>query len=466
MAGVNRRPIVRAVALALLGAACFSPAAHANPIELFGGSSSSIARAGVVTASADGADAAFYNPAAFGRHKRREVHLGYSRLADTLTIETPGGRISRPMSDPDVILFGVTAPIGDYITAGITTAILPNTLLHVITRRPEEAFFPYFENRSQRLTLMPSVAVHPADWISFGATLDIFAGLGGTSGAREGPSRAAEGFIAQEIGAEATFGVGVLLQPIRQLRIGLTYRHGFSVPYRIPAITSSVGGISLTVGVNANGLATPNTLSLGAALTLGDLEIAADVSWRNWSNVPSPFVGVVADVGGLRLSPELPRGQYTDTFRAGASGAYRVHLSSDLDFDVRAGAYVEPSMVNDQPGRTNLIDGFKLGAAAGCGIGVPGQYRVDAHFATLSTFDRFHSKTLTSVADIAQNPNGIADEDASMPGDQITNPGYPAVRGSGIAMAFGLTLTVELDDPPPPSSAAAAPRARESARTP
>jgi hypothetical protein len=105
-------------------------------------------------------------------------------------------------------------------------------------------------------------------------------------------------------------------------------------------------------------------------------------------------------------------------------------------------------MVEDQPGRTNLLDGHKIGLSLGAGLVLehvaPRPIRIDLHASgTLVTSRRF-DKRISPVETARTDPSAIADEDVGMPGDQITNPGFPWVSGEGMVFSFGATATFEL----------------------
>jgi hypothetical protein len=170
-----------------------------------------------------------------------------------------------------------------------------------------------------------------------------------------------------------------------------------------------------------------------------------------WSQERSPFTRVTAIINGVRIEPPVPEdGLYRDTVSIRAGGALDHRLSERVSLVYRLGAHFEPTMVADQPGRTNLLDGHKLGLALGAGLVLrdfaPRPIHIDIHAAgTLVTSRRF-DKVVSPVEATRSDPSAIADEDLSMPGDQITNPGFPWVSGGGMVFTFGVTATFELPE--------------------
>jgi hypothetical protein len=167
-----------------------------------------------------------------------------------------------------------------------------------------------------------------------------------------------------------------------------------------------------------------------------------------WSEERGSFVRVRALVSGVRIDRPPPETQYRDVFNLRLGAALEQRVDRRLTVRWRAGQFYEPSFVLDQPGRSNLVDGPKLGWSLGTGLeldGVlPGRVRCDLHVQLVNMLSRRHDKRVSSIETARDDPNALADEDGSTPGVQIDNPGYPYISGSGRVLTLGATLTFEV----------------------
>jgi hypothetical protein len=390
---------------------------------------------------------AFYNPAGLAFHGRRELAFGYLRVLPNLEIRTARGSTQQEISEPNLMLLGVVVPIGEHFAIGYAGVLLPDTILHVDAAAPETPFFPYFANRTQRLVILPALAARPFDWLAAGIAVNFFAGLSGGAQASEGPTRRIEPTVSEELPTVAALHLGLRATPLRDLALAVAYRQGFAVPYTT-ATRNVVAGAPLDIAVDARALETPDELAAGAELTLGDLALSFDATWLRWSESPGPFVRVEALVSGVTLDQPPPEHPYRDTYNLRLGAALQDRLSEKLLATYRFGQFYEPTFVRDQPGRSNLLDGDKLGWSLGAGLTfehvLPRPFRIDAHAQLVHVFSRRHDKRLSSIEEASKNPDALADED-SAPGVQIENPGFPFVGGSGQVMTLGATVTVEVE---------------------
>jgi hypothetical protein len=431
---------------AVLVTVLWSGAAGASGADVFGIGSEAIARGGAMTAVSTGHEATFYNPAGLAFGERRELTFGYMRIVPDLTIQTRSGEIRQEISDPDLLVIGVALPLSERFAIGFSSYVLPQTILRVVANSPEDPFFPYYANRTQRLLLLPGIAARPFDWLSLGVGVNYLAGLGGGASAAEGPTREVEATVSEELPPTAALHAGLRVQPIESLAFGFVYRQAFSLPY-FADTTNVIAGTRLDVSVEAKAVETPEELALGVAWKHGPLALSLDGTWARWSESEGPYVRVTALVAGVRIDQPPPGKPYRDVFNLRWGAAYEHDVSRSTRLTYRVGQFFEPSVIEDQPGRTNLIDGAKLGWSGGLGIAttdlLPLPLRFDLHAQAISVRSRRYDKRVSSVDDAKTDPTALADEDTA-PGLQISNRGYPSISGGGRVYTLGATVTLEL----------------------
>lgn len=432
--------------LTLLGVSGAARVASASGADVFGMGSEAIARGGAMTAVSTGYEATFYNPAGLAFGERRELSIGYLRILSDLEIQTQSGTRDQKIEDPDLMVLGVALPLGERVAVGFASYVLPTTIIRVIANSPEDPFFPYYANRTQRLLLMPGVAVKPFDWVAVGVGVNYLAGLGGSASAAEGPTREVEASVSEELPPAAALHAGVRVQPTDELAVGFAYRQAFSAPYYTDT-TNVVAGAALDVSVEAKAVETPEELAFGVAYDAKPLALSFDATWARWSESQGPYVRVTALVAGVRIDQPPPRNPYRDVvnLRWGAEWDHEVSDATTLSY--RFGQFFEPSIIEDQTGRTNLIDGAKLGWSAGLGVRttrlLPLPLRFDFHAQAISVRSRRYEKRLSAPEDARDDPYALADEDPA-PGLQIANAGYPSISGGGRVYTLGAVMTLEL----------------------
>jgi hypothetical protein len=149
----------------------------------------------------------------------------------------------------------------------------------------------------------------------------------------------------------------------------------------------------------------------------------------------------------VRIDQPPPRNPYRDVVNLRWGAAYDHDVSDSTRLTYRLGQFFEPSIIEDQPGRTNLIDGAKLGWSGGLGVRttsvLPLPLRFDFHAQAISVRSRRYDKRVSSSEEAREDPSALAGEDAA-PGLQISNVGYPSIAGGGRVFTVGATLTLEL----------------------
>ena len=133
---------------------------------------------------------------------------------------------------------------------------------------------------------------------------------------------------------------------------------------------------------------TPHTLAFGAAFdVLENLTIALDGEWQNWSNAPSPYVGITIDLSGptlealglgsaLDVTSAKQRPGFSDTFGGRLGAEYRISER----FAARLGTFVRPTPVPKQDTQgTNLLDSMAIGITGGVGFNFPDPLEIFQH---------------------------------------------------------------------------------------
>jgi hypothetical protein len=439
-----------AAALAAAGVALLSPAkARASALDVHGFGPAGVAEINARSARADDGTAAFYNPGGLGKGSGYRVEItatgGISALAaqdKALPLESPFGiALALDATIP------LGEPIGDRIRFGFGGYFLPSSALRLIARRTDEPLFPYFDNRTQRLVLIPALAVRITGALSIGAAVNVLGGVIGSADVRPGASGAAEPRIEVEASTRAAVNLGARFDPAPGVRLGLTYRQRFSVPARV-ATTALIGGVPLDVDIDVReALFDPGTVVVGSSFDWGRATFEIDASYSAWSSYEGPFVKVDAELPGVRIGSDPVPALFRDTVSLRGAATYRVDLGRRAELTARAGAGFEPSMMtNAQQGRTNLADGdkafFGLGATLELREILPKTFRigVGASGQIVAGYEQAKRACAGQPCPI----NSVAGPDAADPGAGISNPGYPALRAGGSLWSLSLGLGVDL----------------------
>jgi hypothetical protein len=353
-------------ALALLAGA---PPAHAGAFEVAGFGPEGIAAINARAARADDGTATFYNPGGLGLGRGTRLSIAPTVGVSALSAQ---GR-TLPLEDPFgvALSFATTIPLSgplhDRIRVGFGGYFLSAGILHLLARPIDQPVFPYYDNRTQRLVLIPALAVRLAEGLAVGASVNVLGGVTGSAAVRPGASGAPESRLDLAASTTAALHLGLRFDVTERVRLALAFRQRFAVPALITT-TSEVAGIPLEVTVKADGaLADPMSLVLGSSFDLGRVTIEIDAMVAMWSAVGSPYVFVRAELPGLNLVSDLPEDIARDVVSLRAAAAYRFDPSPRAELTLQGGAGFEPTMLKNVPqGRTNLLDGDK--ALLGLGV--------------------------------------------------------------------------------------------------
>lgn len=180
------------------------------------------------------------------------------------------------------------------------------------------------------ISLMPSVAYKFTDWLSVGAGLNVMYG--------SLKSRVAVNNIDPLLGdgqlkvKDEAWGfganVGVLIEPVKGTRIGVTYLSQLNLGFKAPAEFSNLGpGMNALLSsrglLNAQldlGMTLPNRVMLGVHQDLGKgWAVMLDVNWEQWSQFGKVEVGVDS-LNPVSLTKTV---NYNDTWHIGVGAQFR-----------------------------------------------------------------------------------------------------------------------------------------------
>lgn len=421
---------------------------YASAFDVQGIGPEGVAEVGARSASADDGTAAFLNPGslAFGRTNALAI-------APTLSLSTLRAQDEPlPFADP----FGVTltasatipleGPLKDRLRLGFAGYFLPSAALRLLARAPEQPFYPYYDNRTQRLVALPALGIRLTKWIGVGVGANILAGVRGPAKLEQGATGAPEPRI--DIAANTILSalVGVRIDPTEHVHLALVFRQAFGIPLSIDT-TATIGGIPLATNLKTRrAMFDPLTLVLASRVDFGKISVEADVSYAQWSAWEGPYLSVQSTLPGVNLVSRIPVGLFRDTMSVRIGSNFTLTTSTRTNLVLRAGIAVEPTILSGRvQGRTNLVDGDKLTLGVGgtfvvnnwhgktfrFGLGGNGQF--------VSAFEE-DKRTCTALP---CPESAVVGPDATDPSGGITNPGYPRLTASGAL--FTLSLGVGVD---------------------
>lgn len=380
------------VAFACWAAIAWMPtAARANPFDLFGFGARVRAMGGAGTAIADGASAAWYNPAAMAAAPGIVGEMGWMRADPTLDID---GR-DVGVETTEGLEFGFVLPgtvAGARIAFGGAFHVPDARVVRFLVQSRERVQFALYSNASQRLVALLPVAVRITDWLDVGVGANLIGdNAGGVDfvirqegqGVSEGSLQAAQLAVAAPI-------AGLMLHPFEGLELGFAYRGELSIeldtpvtihfeplvipPNPIPIIEASVLDVSALTVTHFQ----PQQASAAAAWRpLDPLLVTAQLTWRGWSSyippIPSTRTVLTGGLAGLLPSlPEfpVPNPNFHDTFEPALGIEWRAIQSTLVDVEGRAGYFYRSSPAPNQGGNTNLVDNPAHGVSVGIGFHV------------------------------------------------------------------------------------------------
>lgn len=423
--------------------------ARAGAFDVLGAGPVGVAEAGARVARADDGTAAFFNPAGLAMGRGVGIMIAPQGTLSSLTIQGQ----TEPLLDPIGFVVSADAtvpfrgPLSDRIRVGAALYLPPDNAIRLVIAKPEEPQLPYFANRTQRLVVVPALAVRITDAISIGAGLNVLGGVQGPADVRAGASGAPEPRISVDATTQVGVHVGVRADLAEHVHLGAAYRQEFSVPIFITT-KADIGGIALTADANIrHALFDPHTFVLGAAFDIGRLQLEIDVSYSAWSAYDGPVLGVRAELPGALLTSEARREWFRDVVSARGATSYGIDVGRSSEVLLHAGLGFEPTILTTVPqGVTSFADGPKVLGGVGASLALrdvlPRTVRIAAGLGVTGMLDQTIEKRACQAAPCP--PGTVSGPDPEEPSQGITNPGFPRLSSGGALWTGSIGVGVDL----------------------
>lgn len=420
----------------------------ASAFDVQGIGPEAIAEAGARTASAVDGTAAFLNPANLAFGKTTTLSLTSTFSFSKLQAQ------DKPLPIEDPIGFTLTAsasipfegPLANRLRIGFSGYFLPTTALRLLARSPETPFYPYYDNRTQRLVAIPALGIRLTKWLGVGAGANVLAGVRGPANLETGATGAPEPRIDIAANTVASAIVGLRIDPSDNVHLALVFRQAFGIPLNIDT-TANIGGIPLATNLqNQRAMFDPLTVTVASRIQLGHTNLELNVMYAQWSAWEGPYLSVQSNLPGVNLVSRPTSGLFRDTVTMRVGGNHSFTIRKNADIVLRGGIGFDPTILSGKTqGRTNLVDGDKVTTGLGASvvlrnvIGKVLQMSLGANAQFLSDFEQVKR---TCVA-LPCPDSTVAGPDANNPSAGITNPGYPSLKASGAVFALSLGVGVE-----------------------
>lgn len=357
----------------------------------------------------------FFNPGALAHLRQNGVQVGISPLMSKIAYREPSpgvseARTDNPTGTPFQGYASYGAPesnfrfgIGVYTPYGST----------VEWGQAWQGRYGLTQLELVAIYIQPTVSYRITDKLGIGAGLNIF--TGSVNLQRNLPlmdANGAEASLELDGKAKTSFGfnVGIYVEPIEKLSVGLTYRskikakvEGGDVMYSTPT-AGPVAALFNATEFDAE-------LPLPANITLGigykpteNLTVAVDVQRVEWSAYKSLRFDFNGLVGGSNVS-ETQR-NYKDAYIYRVGAQYQV---SDM-LTVRAGAYYDKTPIRAGYLTPETPDADSRGVSAGLTLALTDKLDLDASFLYINKKERY------DAADKSQGVPGTYKAVAYIPG--------------------------------------------------
>ena len=436
-------------AIAAIVASSASHNARADAFGVLGAGPEGVAEVNARAARADDGTAAFLNPGGLGLGQGARVSIAPMLAVSRLSAQ--GEAI--PLADPFGIAIAFDAtipfegPLRDRIRVGFLGYVPTASALHLVTRRSDAPFFPHYDNRTQRLVLMPALAVRLLDGLAIGVAFNVLGGVSGPAKVTTGASGAPEPRLDLDAATALAVNAGIRFDPSPRVRFALAFRQRFAAPAVVDS-EATIAGVPLAVSVKTKtALFDPTTIVAAGSFDLGRASVELDASYAVWSAYDGPWVSVRATLPGVDVASSLPTRPARDVVSLRAAGTYRFDVGARSDIVLRAGLGFEPTMLGPKAqGVTNLVDGDKLLAGLGASFALRGvlpvTLRISLGANVTRVFPFAEDKRACVVAPCSLGT--VSGPDATRPSEGITNPGYPRLEGQGAFFSTALGLGVDL----------------------
>ena len=446
---------------------------RANSAEMFGLGSRWAGMGDAAVGLADDFSAAFYNPANLALAKKGSLSFGVLGYGARLKLGKVTAGIEHPLEAQLGVHFPV--PFKGWMKDKLWVAIAFSSHQDIVARlrgyMASDVFYPYYDNRTQRLLLIPALSFRAMDHplygrLSFGLGFNSLAGLAGMVVGREGPSRSVEARVEERLFSIIRLVAGMSYEK-SGFRVGMAYRQEMKVPVTTGSF-NYIAGTDLDLDIAADTLFDPHTFVLGASWSSTGKKgvvtsVGLELGYALWRLYKGPYVAVDSYLPLVgELKGDLPDIQFKDSLAVRAGVEHWFTLPKTMRLALRGGVGFETSPVPMQHGRTNMLDGHKLALSLGFGLDLGRVFSrrvwMDVHGRCGIVFSREMKKRLFfPEGECPAPPPGTVDPDDylvdELPCDrtdpttlgfQTSNPGYPSVKSGGFVFSGGVTLGVEL----------------------
>ena len=339
----------------------------------------------------------FFNPANLGLTNGAEVVQTVTAVVPQSELETSRGTRSRALGGSNIsgltstndIAQNAAVPagyIGYAINSRLKIGLSANSPWGLVTAYPENWVGRYHGIRSDLKTynFTPTIAYHVHPMVTLGAGVQFqYAKAKLSSAIDAGAAVGAPGrfdTIADAVGGDWGYGLtaGVLVEPMKGTRIGLSYRSAVKhelegdLTFATPPGTPAALNARFTKQQITAKLVTPEIVTLGAAHEITpNWAVMADVQWTNWSR----FRTLQINASNPAFSSTTDE-HWKDTWFYTVGSAYK--LSDALT--LRAGLAYDKGAVGTDFRTPRIPEQDRYWVSVGVGYQMTESFRVDAAY--------------------------------------------------------------------------------------
>ena len=385
---------------------CITAVTHAGGFQLNEHGARAMAQGGAFAARAYDLSAIFFNPAGLSYQRGFKLMLGATLIKPGYTFYGPSNANSYSESAMNDMTFyppnayigntwtegtldGFAAGIGVTTPYGLGTKWDDNWVGRAVTREIE----------LQTFYVMPTVSYRIQDWISVGVGMNIvFSNVT--------LKRAVANFepvMNMELDGTGntaySWNAGIMLKPIDDISIGLTYRAETKIDFEGTATFNPPASLAhlFPGGDVTTSITPPATYFAGIAwYPMDNLELEFDyqgIQWSSYDKLEVKFARNAVNDPTVAQNDVSSAKDYEDTYILRFGGEYSFPMSS---FKLRAGYFFDNNPVPDKSLEPLLPDSDRHGVNIGFGYDIMANLTVDAAYLHMFINDRQTTATSTS----------------------------------------------------------------------